>query len=1088
MKLTTLLLIIALLQVSAAGYSQITLKEKKASLEKVLNAIENQSKYVFLYDANDLKIDNITINVKNATIEETLKQCFQNVPVEYTIEQNNVLLKTKQPTILEKIKAIVANIDVHGRVVDETGQPLPSATIRVKDGTQSTTADANGYFNVQQVDPNSKLIISFIGFENLEIAAKAEMGTIQLKQAESKLDEVKVIAYGTTTERLSTGDVTSVRAADIEMQPVNNPILALEGRVPGMFIRQENGLPGAATTVTIRGGTSISNGSDPLYIVDGVPYPVQSLPSANIAGPFGNNSGNPFSLINSSDIESISVLKDADATAIYGSRGANGVVLITTKKGKAGDVRVDVNLQSGIGQVGHYLKLLSTPQYLQMRHEAFVNDKTAPNPNADYDLTLWDTTRNTNWQKILMGRNAHYTDDHVTISGGNGNTQFLIGAGYHRETTVSLGDFADTKASVNFNINSSSANRKFKVSLSGFYTVDNNLLNAYNFTLAAVQLPPDAPSLYSPDGSINWAPNAQGVSSWPAAINNPAATLLVPYNTKFNTLNTSAFLSYEIMPGFTLKGSLGYSNIQNGQILENPLAAIDPSARSVNQAATFLGNSNMQSWIIEPQLTYTKQVNSGILSALFGMTIEQNNNNNQTIVAHGYSNDLSLSNLGAATTLSGGSTSSIYKYAALYAKLNYNIADEYLLNLTGRRDGSSRFGPANRFANFYAVGAAWVFSKENYIKKQLPFLSFGKLRASYGITGNDQVGDYSYLDLYQTVAVNVPYQGITGIAPQNIYTPDLRWELTRKLEAGVEFGFLKDRIMLNISGYLNRSSNQLLGYALPTITGFSSVERNLPALLQNEGLEVEINTINVKNTNFQWSSSFNVSSNRSTLLAAASGVSADLVRKVGYSPRSVFLYHFTGVDPITGTYTFASSKGGSTSTPNPSTDENTIIDPTPKFYGSLQNSFSYKNFQLSFSFQFVKTVANIYTEDGIPGSYGSLGGNEPVSVLSRWQKPGDVTNIPRFSQNGSTSSNYAAGLSSDLVYGDASYIRLKNASLSWQIPTILVRKIKIQSAQIFVQGQNLLTFTKYPGFDPENLNTTSLPPLRVITLGIKAAF
>jgi len=338
---------------------------------------------------------------------------------------------------------------------------------------------------------------------------------------------VQVIAYGTTTRRLSTGDVSTVRAADIEKQPVSNPLLALQGRIPGLQITQASGLAGSGVKVRIQGQNSIGFGSDPLYIVDGVPFASQLLPTINnILGESGkvNNipsgTGNPLSFINSSDIESIDILKDADATAIYGSRGANGVILITTKKGKAGQTKVDVNIQRGYGQVTRRLDLLNTQQYLQMRREAFTNDglaipTTTTVPASDnYDLTFWDQNKSTDWQKVLIGGTARYTDIHGSVSGGNKNITALIGAAYKKETTVFPGDFADQKGSLHVMINNVSENQKFKISLSGNYLIDNNELPGRDLTSAALSLPPNAPSLYNSDGSLNWATDASGSTTW----------------------------------------------------------------------------------------------------------------------------------------------------------------------------------------------------------------------------------------------------------------------------------------------------------------------------------------------------------------------------------------------------------------------------------------------------------------------------------------------------------------------------------------------------------------------------------------------
>lgn len=1090
---------VALLSASAAGYSQITLKEKNVPLEKVLNDIEKQTKYVFLYDAAELQSAPVTVDVTNVTLEEALKRCLAGLNIEFTVEENNVLLKSRAPEVPHNTKnsPIATTINVTGRVVDEHGLPLPAATVQIKNGKQQVSiTDEKGNFTLRGVETNAIVVITMIGFEKKELPAAANMGDIRLNVASSQLDAVQVIAYGTTTQRLNTGDVSSVSAKKIEEQPVNSPLLALEGQVAGAYVTQTNGLPGSGVLIQIRGINSF-HGSAPLYIIDGVPYTGETVQPAGGDGELHYNSGapdNPFSFLNPADVESIDILKDAAATAIYGSRGANGVILITTKKGKAGAMKIDLNMRDGFGEVADKMQLLNTPQYLEMRHEAFKNDGTVPNPNSDYDLTLWDTTRNTDWQKVLIGGKAQYADVNLTISGGNTNTQYLIGSGYHRETGVTPGGYNDQRGSLNFNINNSSPNQKFRIALSGNLSVDDNNMNDIeNFTAAALLLPPDAPPLYKPDGTINWAPNAAGYSTWSAISSNPAASLLSQYNVTTDNVLVNNSLSYEITSGLLIKCDMGYSYNQVNQFGDVPFASIDPALWSTNYRRSNFGDANTQSWIIEPQLTYKRAVFKGIINLLAGMTINQIRTNDQTLLAEGFSSDLLLRDITAATTLTGNDINSIYKYNAAFGRADYNWQDKYLLNLTVRRDGSSRFGPANRFHDFWDIGAAWIFSEEGWIKNNLPWLSLGKFRGSYGTTGNDQIGDYSYLDLYQSTTAQVPYQGANGLAPTQLYNPNLQWELTRKLEGGIELGFLENRILLDLSYYRNRSSNELLSYSLPSITGFTSIEKNLDALVQNKGWEWELSTVNVKTDKFRWSTSINFSVNNNLLLSAGSSSGPYYQKYVGHALFGAFLYHFLGVNPITGIAEFASSQGGETTTPNSATDMNTYINLQPKFYGGIHNSFSYKMVQLDFLFQFVKKQGPIYLFNGTPGSYNvNYVSNQPTTVLSRWQQPGDVSNIERFGQNGTLTTIANNEYTSDLVYGDASFVRLKNVSLSVKLPENWIMKMGLHQARIFIQGQNLLTFTKYKGLDPETAFNVSysaqLPPLRVFTGGIQASF
>jgi len=1094
MKITACLLLLACLQLNARGLhgqGKITINAKAASLETILKDIRKQTGYQYLFvDQWEQEAKKVDIFVTNATLEEVLDLCFKDQPFSYTIIKKMIVVKKKAD-----LKALNENpptiVNFKGHVTNELGEPLSGASITLKNGKKGTLTDEKGMFELKNLPANAILTVSYTGYQRKEIPLNGQSSlAIVLAVANSILDQVQVVAYGTTTKRLNTGNVTTVKSEDIEKQPVNNPLLALEGRVPGMFITQSSGLPGTAVKIQIRGQNSIANGNDPLYIIDGVPYTSQNLPFSIglFLGSSGTNgqftAGNPFSYINPADIESIDILKDADATAIYGSRGANGVILITTKKGKSGSTRANINVQSGWGKVPKKMQLLDTRQYLDMRYEAFRNNSAIPNPNADYDLTLWDTTRNTNWQKELIGGTAKYNDLQASLYGGNANTQYLIGAGYHKETTVFPGDFNDQKGSVHFNISNNSPDKKFKVILSGVYTVDNNRLSADDLTGQALQLPPDAPAMYKQDGSLNWEPNAIGTSTWQQ--NNPAATLLSRYKTLTKNLVSNAVLSYELIPHLQLRSSFGYSDMQTNGIQAIPLEVHDPSTWAYQQRNTYFTNGNIHSWIIEPQASYSKAIKKGEITVLAGATIQQNSSSGQQIYASGFNSDLVMEDIASATSITPNTSNSVYKYAAIFSRLNFNWNDEYLLNLTARRDGSSRFGPANQFHNFGAIGLGWVFSREQLIIRTIPILSFGKLRASYGTTGSDQVGNYTFMDLYNSSNRGVPYLGVVGIGPSRIFAPDLAWEETKKMEAGLELGFLKDRILFTSSFYHHRSSNQLLGYLLPAITGFTSVQKNMPAVVQNQGWEFEFRSVNIKSKDFQWTSSFNVSLNRNKLVSVANGLSAYYQQRIGHPLQSSFVYHFLGVDPISGLYQVADGHGNPSTNPNPSIDMTTLIDLTPKFYGGFQNSISYKGIQLDFLFQFTERPSSVqYLYNYIPGFFGSLSGsNQPVSVLDRWQKPGDVKPIQKFSQNYTVFNAWNNAQQSDQSYGDASYIRLKNMSLSCQFPDRWKKMLHLQNGRIYIQGQNLLTITKYQGLDPER-SSTNLPPLRVVTFGLQ---
>ncbi|HWW41892.1 TonB-dependent receptor domain-containing protein, partial [Pedobacter sp.] len=641
----------------------------------------------------------------------------------------------------------------------------------------------------------------------------------------------------------------------------------------------------------------------------------------------------------------------------------------------------------------------------------------------------------------------------------------------------------DNKTSVHFNLNNTSTNQKFKIEFSGSYLLDNNKLPSIDLTKNAMQLAPIAPALFKADGSINWAPDASGYTTFAG---NPIGFMFNSFLNKTSNLMSNIILSYQILPELEIRSVFGYNNLKSNIINKALLQSIPPELLPGSQRITEFVNSDMNSWSIEPLLTYSHNISKGKLEILLGTTISKKSSLGSGISAYGFSNDLVMDDILSATGLvTLSSISSTYKYNAVFGRINYNWQDRYILNVTGRRDGSSRFGPKSQFHNFAALGGAWVFSNENVIKEHITLLSFGKLRASYGTTGNDQIGDYRFLSLYDPLVQGIPYQGVVVYQPNRLANPYLEWEETRKLQLGLDLGFLKDRILLNANYYRNRSSNQLYSYVLPKTTGFGFIDKNLTDKIENSGWELAITSMNFQHKDFKWTSSINFTIPK-TLLTATTDTRFPSKPIVGDPLSAVRIYHFLGVDPATGLYQFADHNGNPTSKPDPNLDATVLIDQAPKFYGGVQNSFSYKGFQLDFLFSFVKQIARNQAFGFNPPGSGYGLGNQLASLTDRWQKPGDIAPIQRFSINSyevSQARMWVEG--SDATWADASYIRLKNVSLSWQLPEVWSKRANLQNCSLFAQGQNLWTLTRYKGLDPETKSSTTLPPLRVITVGLK---
>lgn len=1087
MRLTIIILIATLPQASAATFGQkITYVNSKVTLVQLFKVVKIQTGYNIVWYEGSLDVaKTINANFKNTPLEEVMDQVLKDQPLSYTVDQQTIIIKEKEPARPEGPKHHAASIDVHGKVVDDKGDPMPGVTISVRGTDRMVVADTTGSFTLTNVDEKGELRIFSIGYKPLTLKVAKDMGRIRMEANISALDQIQIIGYGTTTQRLNTGDVTAVKAADIEKQPVSNPLAALEGRVPGLIVSQSSGVNGSGFKVQLRGQSSLLQGSDPLFIIDGVPYspgnnPLNQLVSAAGSGSSATDGLSPFDLINPSDIESIDVLKDADATSIYGSRGANGVVLITTKKGKAGKTQVNASVYSGISRITQTMPMLNTQQYVAMRNEAFSNDGIVPDASTAPDLFLWDTTRYTDFKKLLIGNTARTSDAELSVSGGDNNTQFLIGGGYHYASSVYPTSNADNRGSLHVNINHNSENKKFTIALNTIYSSDINNLPTTDLT-AYINTAPNL-KLYDGNGNLNWQEGGASYSSLGMLNANPLAFQFQTYKSSFQNLSSNLVLNYKLLTELDLKVSLGYNVINGQETSLYPSTSLDPFSGQL--PFSNFSNSMQKNWIIEPQAEYKRQMGKGKLSLLIGSTWQDNSSNSTTIGAYDYSSDLLLNSITAASYTEASNSSDQYRYTGVYGRINYNYDEKYLINISGRRDGSSRFGPDNRFSNFAAIGGAWIFSNEAFIKDHLNFISFGKVRASYGITGNDQIGNYKYLDTWSPGEGT--YQGVSVLNPVSLFNPSFSWEKNRKTEVAIDLGLFNDRLLISGDYYYNISGNQLVNYTLPTQTGFSSVLENLNATIQNKGWEFSISSKNITNKGFYWTSALTLTIPQNKLLSFP-GLSTSSYRNtfvIGQSLSTRRLYHYLGVSPATGIYQFLDADH------NGSLDAADLVslkNTDPKLYGGLSNTVGYKNFDLTVFLEFKKQNGYNYLNTlggNVPGYFYQ---NQPVVVLNRWRAPGDQATVEKFtSTSGDAFDAAALYLSgSDAIISEASYIRVKNIALSYQLPAKFLSRYHIAASKLFFRGENLFTITGYKGADPENQNLYILPPLKTFTLGLQ---
>ncbi|MAS72449.1 SusC/RagA family TonB-linked outer membrane protein [Zunongwangia profunda] len=948
---------------------------------------------------------------------------------------------------------------VSGIISNQNELPVPGVNVLIKGTATGTITNLDGYYSIR-ASVGDTLVYSYVGYQTIEKEfTRGYMGDIIMQPAADALSEVIVNAgYYNTTGRERTGNISRVTAAEIENQPLVNPLQALQGRMAGVEISPASSHPGGAVRIRIRGINSLrEEGNLPLYIIDGMPVNSTPIESNSL---IGNRGIDPLNNLNISNIESIEILKDADATAIYGSRGANGVVLITTKSAKRSNgTGLEINMYAGVATMPNRLDLLNTQEYLQVRNAALENDGQGITERNAYDLLVWDQDRYTDWQDFLFGGSSETLNTNLNFSGGDDLTSYRIGGSFFDQGTIYPTDYEYQKITGNVNLNHHSKDNRFSIAAALNYGVDDNTL-AGNIDLNAsiFALPPNAPEAFNSDGSLNW-------EDWNlAGLDNPLEGYYNSNVTTSNNLISNINFTYELFKGLQLKANLGYTHYSSEELWKLPARSNNPQDSYIS--SSYHLSNGRESWIAEPQLIYDNKFSKLNLQFILGSTFQENTSDQTSFQGYGYASDNLIGNIAAAETiLNARNVNSMYRYSAVFSRIGINWNRKYYLNLTGRRDGSSRFGSNNKFANFGAIGVAWIFSEEEFLKK-LNFLSFGKLRSSYGSTGNDQIGDYGYLDAYE------PTVGPGGLIPVGLANPDYSWEVNKKFEAGLELGFFQNCLETEISFYQNRSSNQLVGYPLPYITGFNSVQANLPATVENKGWEFVLHTRNIENSNLAWNTSLNFTIPKNKLVAYPDIEESSYANtyRIGEPLNISLLYEYTGVDAETGRYSIRDVNEDGRYDYQ---DQIIVFNANREFYGGINNSIEYKNFSLQFLFEFVKQkgTLNLFNAGPITNVL------DDVLVNNRYQQ---------FSQSVASQTAYRNMSESNFTITDASFVRLKTLSLNYSFPEEITKSLRFKELQLYIHAQNLFTLTPYEGLDPDRPNTgTSFTNLRSITGGLR---
>jgi len=1008
-------------------------------------------------------------------LDSTLFRVCRKLDLECTKVGNNFFIKHKKTPISHTISPAVRVF-----VTDQNGNPLPRASITLKSTNQMTITQNDGTAILLPGNIQDSIKVSFIGM-SIEERMLPKEGFIHVYmhyEQPNPMNEAISTGYGTGSKATYTGDRSMLSASQLDFPGGVTLQTAVSGQIPGVLATQSSGIPGSSVYYSLRGPISLANGRDPLYIIDNVPFGPGNQSLSNISSGSAASSLSPFSFISLSDIERIEVLKDADATAIYGSRGANGVILIFTKKGRSGKPHFDIRVASGLTGVSRRPRLLNNHQYTAMRLEAFQNDKRTLDSTNAADLIKWDTTRYTDWGKYLLGDLAPATDLQLALSGGNRHTNYFTGLNAERQTNIFPTHPTHDLINLLGNVGYHSENGKLRAEFSGLLGGDWNhqpIEDPTKFQFLA----PDAPALTDKAGNLVF--QANGLS-----FGNPLAFLRRSYEARSSVALFDGSINYQLLPTLSFNINIGYNRVQTHEYSNLPAQSQDPANNPM--VSDDFAHTAYASSILEPQLEYTRKCGNIMLRLMGGVTTQFESNTILLVSDSGYLNNDSSRNQPPVQVLTS-SHSMNYRYQAFFARLNLNYENKYVLNLTGRRDGSDRLGPYERFGNFGAFGAAWIFSREKFIEHAAKWLNFGKLRTSYGTTGNDQIGDH-FLQTWAPTSVSL-YQNIPGYYEPSQVSSGHTWETIHKLEVALEAGFLKDRVTFSACWYRNRSSNQLLPDSLPTAGPFLMFH-NWPAILENKGWEFSLQAKIINKKKLQWTTSFNWSFPVNRLIAFPGLQTSPYAKHfiVGKSSSVVQAYPFTGVNDSTGIFQFRMSPGNAHLNDS---DKKVVGNFGSTSFGGLTNSFRWKNVQVEFlidgRFQTGSNYQVVFYTDNPPGSLRTVYSNETKDILDHWRQPGDHARYQKLTTLLSSDPGKAIGnyIGSSAILTNASFIRLRKVSLTYRFPQRLLDKSKLSEIRLFINAFNLLTISPYKGIDPELQNAQVFPTLRTVETGVHVA-
>lgn len=977
---------------------------------------------------------------------------------------------------------------ISGSIKDSKGIPLPGVNILIKDTNRGTQSDFDGMYTIEAASGET-IMFSFLGYITKEIVLNNQ-NTIDviLDEDVSALEEVVVVGFGTQSRRKITANIASISSDEINEIPTPSLQSSLTGKAAGVQVTQLNGKVEGGIKVRVRGVATISSSQEPLYVVDGIPI-------TNADESINNSPINPLIALNPNDIESIDILKDASSAAIYGARGTNGVIIITTKQGKRGKTKVSLNSSYGISTATNTRDWLNAEQYVELMTESALNagfSQAGIEGQFDFYANGLDWRNgevDTDWQELALV-DGSVQDFGVSVSGGSEKTRFYMSTAYNNTDGIVRGNELE-RYSFRTNIDHT-LSKKFRVGTNA--SVSKSIIdriandNAFATPLQAIAQSPLSPA-YLADGIT---PNNESTEYY--------NFLGDEFNGSFKTniwrVLANTYAEYQILPDLSFRSEIGYDFLS--QVAERFSGSLTQSA-SVGGFGT-VNAVQTEKYNLNNYFTYAKRFDNTLdLETTVGMSYEDSQRRLQFAQGQGFpSDDLQTLNSAAEIT-AGGSTRTRFNFLSYFGRATLSIADKYLLKASLRYDGSSRFGEENRFGWFPAVSAGWIVSEESFLNSS-EILSLLKLRGSWGITGNAGIGNFASLSLFQ----GTPYNQRAGLAPTQLGNPALKWEKTTQYDIGLDFGILNNRISGEVDYYEKATDDLLLNEPVPGTSGFPNITRNVGEI-KNSGFEFVINTKNIVSPNASWSTSLNLSTidNEVTNLPGGDIIAGRNIVREGETVSSFYLVEFAGADPANGDALFIRNTVNADGTVDRSTTNNfneasRVIagSPYPDLIAGLTNNVTYKGIDFSFTFQ-GEWGASIYNNGGrFQSGNARFFDNQTTDQLRRWQQPGDITDVPQarlFSTNGQQASTR--------YLQESDFIRLRNLTLGYTVPQEVTKKFYMERIRIYFTGFNLLTFTDFDGYDPEstadfNGNSNiqvgetfySAPPAKTYTLGINIDF